>query len=542
MTITPAGTAPPATPVVMAATVAPSTFKTVKELADTRAGRNKAAGTGFNLDAIKRDTAPLSDLWWILPTALLGGFVLNFMPCVLPVIGLKVMSFVEQAGHDRGRSFALNAAYSIGVFLVFMFFGSLIALKDVVPGLENFSWGTQQSIPAFGVVMATIVFAMALSFIGVWDIPIPGFVGGSGMAKVARKEGLSAAMVKGVITTLIAIPCTGPGVAAAFSFTAGQPALVVLLVFAMMALGMSLPYLLIGAFPKLLRFLPRPGAWMETFKHVMGFVLLGTVVYLIAILPLEYRLPMFALLFVTWFALWIVGQAQYSGSSVKVWSGWTAAAAMIVLVSVYAFKSGDFVTIPAWALLGQNTDPIPVASLRSSEQVSIAQAATNFDRERGQELIVRSAPGNGTEPGLAWEPFSVARLKQEVDSGNVVMVDFTATWCPTCHALEANVLNTTAVRGALDKNKVVILRADWTNQDPEITKLLEGLVGRASIPALAIFSPSAPNKPFVRTSYGQIDVVTALNQAGSGNQTLGGTTTVAEVISPEVSSANVATR
>ena len=198
------------------------------------------------------------------------------------------MSFVNQAGESRSRVFALNLWYSLGLMSVFLVFATLaIAL--------GLGWGQQNQYDSFNIVMISVIFVMGLSFIGVWEIPIPGFVGSSEMAKSAEKEGPVAAYIKGIITTLLAIPCSGPGLGIALTYCAKQMAensgtqgaINVYLVFIALGIGMAFPYLVIGAKPSLVRFLPKPGGWMETFKELMGYVLLATIVFIMTYVALS---------------------------------------------------------------------------------------------------------------------------------------------------------------------------------------------------------------------------------------------------------------
>ena len=207
-----------------------------------------------------------------LPTMLLfgflGGLILNLMPCVLPVIGLKLLSFVEQSGKSRGHALMLNVWYAVGIIAVFL----LLAGLAVGMGMM---WGEQFGSDVFNIGLAAFVFAMVLSLLGVWEIPIPGFVGGQRAADLAEQEGPGGAVIKGIITTVLATPCTGPFMGMALAWAVRQPPVTTFAVFGSMGIGMASPYLLIGAFPKLISWLPKPGAWMITFKQITGFVLLA---------------------------------------------------------------------------------------------------------------------------------------------------------------------------------------------------------------------------------------------------------------------------
>ena len=251
-----------------------------------------------------------------LALGLASGFILNFMPCVLPVIGLKAMSFVQQSHGDRRRAFLLNIVYSIGVISVFL----LLALLSVTLGL---AWGEQFSYSWFKIGLILIVFAMALSFLGVWEIPIPGFVGSGQASHLASKEGPAGAFFKGVFATILATPCSGPLMGTLFSSTLDAPAPVKFALFFSMGLGMALPYLVIGAIPELASWIPKPGAWMETFKELMGFLLLATVVFLFYTLgDAKLFVPTLATVVGVWFACWMVGRVPLTapaGSKLSAW-------------------------------------------------------------------------------------------------------------------------------------------------------------------------------------------------------------------------------
>ena len=232
----------------------------------------------------------------------LGGLILNIMPCVLPVIGLKILSFVEQAGHNRRKAFMLNVWYSAGLLAVFFILASLAI------GPQHLGWGELFGRPWFTITLSAVVFVFALSFMGVWEVPLPTFLGSGKTGELAAQEGAAGAFFKGVLTTFLATPCSAPIFAPALVWATAQPAWLTYTVFLSAGLGMASPYLLVGAFPELLRFLPKPGAWMETFKTFMGFVLMGTVVYLLAVMEAEYVVPTVGLLFGLSFLCWWVGR------------------------------------------------------------------------------------------------------------------------------------------------------------------------------------------------------------------------------------------
>jgi thiol:disulfide interchange protein DsbD len=215
-----------------------------------------SASDAYDLKRLEVE-APGGRLTYYIAMAFVGGLILNLMPCVLPVIGLKVMSFVEQAGRSRSRALVLNIWYAAGIVSVFLLLGALAATI-------NFTFGGQFGSVGFNAAIAGVVFAMALSLLGVWEVPIPGFFGSSNVQTAAAQEGPVGAFLKGVVTTILATPCTAPFMATAVAWAVDQPTTISLMVFASLGFGMASPYLLVGVYPELLRFLPKPGAWMET--------------------------------------------------------------------------------------------------------------------------------------------------------------------------------------------------------------------------------------------------------------------------------------
>jgi thiol:disulfide interchange protein len=390
---------------------------------------------------------------------LLGGLILNLMPCVLPVIGLKVMSFVEQSGQSRGRALALNVWYSAGVILVFMVLASL----SVTLGL---AWGQQFQWPAFSIVLSAVVFAMALSFLGVWEIPIPGFVGSGKAADAAAQEGAFGALAKGVVTTVLATPCSGPLLGAVFFYSSfKQSPAVTYLIFGSIGLGMASPYLLIGMFPRLVRFLPKPGIWMDTFKQLMGFLLLGTVVYLFTLLKTEFVIPTFGLLIGIWFGCWCIGRTPLTADLGRKVRAWGVGGAVAAVIGGCAF----------WILL-----PGPMV--------------------------------------LDWQPYSETQLEKLTHEGKTVMLDFTARWCPNCKLNSRFAIDTPAVREAVKSNGVVPMVADFSDYAPEIKAKFNSL-GSNSIPVLAIYPADRPNDPIVLPDIvSQSQVLDALKRAGPSHK------------------------
>jgi len=389
-----------------------------------------------------------------LAFAFLGGLILNLMPCVLPVISLKILSFLEQAGESRVQVLALNVWYCVGLLSVFMVLAALAATIGL-------AWGEQFTLPWFKVAMTGLVFVMALSFLGVWEIPIPGFVGRGRAGQLQSKEGASGAFFKGVFATILATPCSGPFLGPVFGFLLKQPPYIAYWVFGAVGLGMASPYMLIGGFPKLIRFLPKPGAWMQTFQQVMAFLLLGTVVYLFTTLSAKYFVPTFTLLVGLWFACWLIGRAETSTNPQARLAAWGGGILSAVLVGMFAFT----------VLLYESKMP--------------------------------------------WQPFSPAALEEARSEGKTVMVDFTADWCLTCKSNLKFAIDTRKVRELVEKNRVVPMLADWTDESPVVKKAFNDL-GYNSIPVLAVWPADKPGEEVIVLAdlISQSDVLEALEAAG----------------------------
>jgi thiol:disulfide interchange protein len=300
-----------------------------------------------------------------------------------------------------------------------------------------------------------------LSFLGVWEIPIPGFVGAGKANQLQAEEGPSGAFFKGVFATILATPCSGPFLGPVFGFLLKQPPQMAYWVFGAVGLGMASPYLVIGAFPELIRFLPKPGAWMETFRQLMGFLLLATVVYLFTTLSSAYFVPTLTLLVGLWFACWWIGRTPITATAGQRLASRVGGPVVALLIGLFAFT-----------LLLQ-TSVIP------------------------------------------WQPFSPAALEQARSEGKTVMVDFSADWCLTCKANLKFAVETNAVRDLVRQNGVVPMLADWTDYSTTIKKALNDL-GYNSIPVLAIWPASPPgSRPIVLSDLlKESQVLGALKQAG----------------------------
>lgn len=468
------------------------------------------AGNGVEYDLSKielRETEDESLLYYLL-TAFLGGIILNVMPCVLPVIGLKVMSFVQQAGESRARALTLNLWYSAGIVSVFLALAALAVTLQV-------GWGDQFGNAPFLITLTAIVFAMALSLLGLWEIPIPGFVGSGAALKAAEREGAPAAFLKGVLTTVLATPCTGPYMVAGTTWAIKQPPHVTFSVFAMLGLGMASPYLLVGAFPSLVRFLPRPGMWMETFKKAMGLVLLATVVWLLSTLDAPLVVPTFALMVGITAACWWIAQTPSYDPIGRRMYAWTTALMFTAIVAAISYGwLYQQVMLPRFEK--RLTDYASRAVAESQMEIArdLAGLSDGAQLDRFVSQLVADVAYEGDKP---WQSFSLAKLgRLAVEERRTVLVDFTADWCATCKTFEQTILKTADVEQALADANVVTMVADYTRKPEWIKKTIRALDG-IGVPVIAIFPADRPYRPIVfHGGYTKAGLLEAINQATGG--------------------------
>jgi thiol:disulfide interchange protein DsbD len=395
--------------------------------------------------------------------AFLGGLILNLMPCVLPVLSMKALALATHASVPAAVK-RESLGYAAGVLLSFLALAAvLIALRA---GGSAAGWGFQLQQPMFVGALALVMFAVGLNLSGLYQFGVGRFAG-SGQALTAR-GGVSGSFFTGVLAVIVATPCTAPFMAAALGFAATQPAPIALAVFAALALGFAAPFVAVAFSPRLLRRLPKPGPWMDIFKQALAFPMYGAAVWLTWVLGQQAGPDglffLLAAALVLAFGLWVLGKAQTSQRR----HAYALATAAIALLGAIGLTSRI------------SLDPAPAAAAASAGS-------------------------------LAYEPYSAARLTALRAANTPIFVNATAAWCITCLVNERVALSGEGVEQAFSERGVVALKADWTNQNPEITALLSEY-GRSGVPLYLYFAPGAPRGrvlPQILTESAILDAIQA---------------------------------
>jgi thiol:disulfide interchange protein DsbD len=421
-----------------------------------------ADGTAFEIHATPgiiaaatTNTAPAGGSSGVLGAAglaFIGGILLNLMPCVFPVLFIKGLALVQSSQHERHRLRAHGWVYTLGILVSFwVVVAVLIVLRAAG---RQLGWGFQFQSPTFLALMAMLLFFLGLALAGQFEIGLSlTSAGGS----LAQKQGYAGSFFTGVLAMVVATPCTAPFMGAAIGYALAHSAWVSLAIFSALALGLALPYLALAYFPGWARILPKPGAWMEVLKQAVSIPIFATVIWLVWVFTqiagttaLMGLLAAFLLLAI---AGWFLG--RWPGKKLG-----STLAALVLLLAIIA---------PIWAVR--------------------VFAPVRFDRS--QVLILSSIKPDSIEP--VWQPFTPEILAQSRAQGKPVFVDFTASWCLSCQVNERLILRRADVEQRLHDSGAVLLRADWTNQDPDITQTLASL-SRSGVPTYALYpaDPSAP--------------------------------------------------
>lgn len=379
--------------------------------------------------------------------ALLGGVLLNLMPCVFPVLSLKVLGLIEKGGEAPARARRHGLAFGAGVVVfLWVLAGVLMALRA---GGERLGWGFQLQSPVIVGLLALLLFGLALNMSGLFEMGLSltrlGGFGGGGRYRDS--------FVMGGLTVLVATPCTAPFMGVALGFALVQPPIVGLAVFTSLAVGLAAPYVLLTSMPAMLRRLPRPGPWMETARQALAFPLYGTVVWL----------------------LWVLGnQAGVEATT-------------LLLVGMMSLALAGWI----YGRFGGPMSPKSRAAGAAALVVALVGVAVALRGARGAEPV---SPSTSRSMEIDWEPFSPQRLVTLRTEGRPIFIDFTADWCLSCKVNERIALGTESVRAAFDQANVAPLVADWTNRDPVIAETLEAY-GRSGVPLYVVYGAEPGAEP-----------------------------------------------
>lgn len=399
--------------------------------------------------------------WWnALLLAFVGGMILNLMPCVFPVLAIKVSSFTQLVHESKKSILSHGLAYTGGVV------GSLLTLALIVVGLRaagtQVGWGFQFQEPLFIAVLCAILVLFALNLFGVFEVSVaPNELAD----KTHQATGLRRSAAEGVLAVVLATPCSAPFLGTAVGFALASSAWTIIAIFVMLGLGLAAPFVVLTLTPGAARLLPKPGAWMGILKEVLGFALIGTVVWLFWILGQMTGADGIVqlIIFLGGLALWawFFGKIQYRFEGVRKWLMTLAAALVVAGIGWYVL---DF----------------------ERQQAASGQTAAAGD--------------------IQWRKWTEAAVQEELETGNIVFVDFTADWCITCKVNERTIIDTQAVKAAIADNGVVTFKADWTNPDERIRKKLAEY-GKGGVPMYLVYHPEHPNEPQVLPEVLTVDLL-----------------------------------
>lgn len=406
---------------------------------DIRPSEKVVSTLGPPIDSAE-ELESVSNLWLAIGFALIGGVILNFMPCVLPVIAIKLMSLIGLDERSKAEHFKETGFFAIGVILTFGLIGGiLLALRSAG---QQVGWGFQLQDSGTVLTLVILFYTLALNMSGLFE------VGTSlqGVGGTTRSFGRLSSFMSGVLVTVIATPCTAPFMGAAIGFSIAQGATASMATFLALGIGMAAPFVIISLRPSLVAWLPKPGEWMNTLKNLLSVPLYLTVIWLIWVLGQQTSIDvvtkvLFVLVFIG-LSAWAIGKIQYR--KVLRLTTWRILIVVSLLIAMLGLKG----------------------------------VVSDFDRVTSQSV--------GT---AVWLPWSAPKVSKDREMGRAVFVDYTAAWCITCQVNKRLVLDDQAVIAAFKKNNVITYRADWTSRDAEITKSLSEF-GRSGVPVYVYYPPN----------------------------------------------------
>jgi thiol:disulfide interchange protein DsbD len=442
----------------------PATLHGVFKLSGTEAYDVNVPVVPGDVAAVSGGPAASTTAIGAIGLAFLGGILLNLMPCVFPVLFLKGLALVQGSSQSRSHLRRHGLVYALGILVSFWAIVAVLLVLRATGG--HAGWGFQLQSPVFIALLASLIFLLALSLAGQFEIGLSLTSAGSSLVDRpgVGKQGYAGSFFTGVLATVVATPCTAPLMGAAVGFALTQSAGVIFAVFTALALGLAAPYLLLSWQPVWVRVLPRPGAWMELLKQFTAVPLFATAIWLAWVygqLHAGSGVDQMALLLCCFLVLAIAGWAL--GRWPAKWASRIAALVLIALGLA-----------------------IPLSQTRNA-----ARAGAAVQTGTGQTNAVAA---NGAE--LAWQPYSEQALDAARVSGHPVFLDFTAAWCLSCQFNERAVLRSSDVESALRAHNFTLLKADWTNGDPAITQKLAS-VGRAGVPTYVLYPAAVGSAPDV---------------------------------------------
>jgi thiol:disulfide interchange protein len=413
--------------------------------------RGSAAGAGAQPTAQAPSGGRAMSVPLALAFAFLGGMILNLMPCVFPVLSLKIFGFVQEAGESHAKVWQHALVFAGGVLVSFWILASVLLILRA--GGEQIGWGFQLQNPIFVVLLAALFFLLGLNMFGVFEVGLS--LTGTG-GQLLGKRGWAGSFFSGFLATVAATPCTAPFMGAALGFALAQPYWVSLAIFTCLGLGMAAPYVVLAGSPALLKRMPRPGAWMESVKQFMGFPLMATAVWL----------------------CWVLG--RQAGSD-----------AVILLLLGFVLMG-----LGGWILGRWGAPERPQRSRIVGRSLgTVLIAAGLWGGLAGAKPLAAGAPSEVVRTGsIAWEPFTPERVKELRSEGKPVFLDFTAAWCLSCQVNEKVAFSSPEVQKRFAEQGLVALRADWTDRNETIGRALAAY-GRNGVPLYVLYGPGSNSPP-----------------------------------------------